>query len=50
MLCAPIPEDTNMDSAVPLGSIVDELVSNALEHAFRGRASGKNCVSLSRQE
>ncbi|HEX2873028.1 MAG TPA: histidine kinase dimerization/phosphoacceptor domain -containing protein [Polyangiaceae bacterium] len=37
---------TNMDSAVPLGLIVNELVSNALKHAFRGRASGKVTVRL----
>jgi PAS domain S-box-containing protein len=40
---------TNMDSAVPLGLIVNELVSNALKHAFRGRSSGKITVQLERQ-
>ena len=40
---------TNMDSAVPLGLIVNELVSNALKHAFNGRSSGRVMVRLEQQ-
>lgn len=31
----------NMDTAVPLGIIVNEIVSNSLKHAFSGRKKGK---------
>jgi two-component sensor histidine kinase len=36
-----------MDTAVPLGLIVNELVANALEHAFVGRDQGRITISLS---
>ena len=31
----------DMDTAVPLGIIVNELVSNSLKHAFLGRDKGE---------
>ena len=40
----PVPLSVN--AAVPCGLILNELVSNALKHAFRDRASGEVCVSL----
>jgi PAS domain S-box-containing protein len=36
----------NMDIAVPLGIIVNELVSNSLKHAFIGRNSGEIRIKL----
>jgi PAS domain S-box-containing protein len=36
----------NMDTAVPLGIIVNELVSNSLKHAFSGRTEGKIEIKL----
>lgn len=36
----------NMDTAVPLGIIVNELVSNSLKHAFSGRKKGKIEIKL----
>jgi two-component sensor histidine kinase len=40
----------NMDIAVPLGIIVNELVSNSLKHAFPGRSEGKIQIKLLREE
>jgi PAS domain S-box-containing protein len=39
-----------MDTVVPLGIIVNELVSNALKHAFPGRNIGKIQIKLYREE
>jgi two-component sensor histidine kinase len=39
-----------MDTAVPLGMIVNELVSNSLKHAFIGRDKGKIRIKLRREE
>jgi len=39
-----------MDTAVPLGIIINELVSNALKHAFSDRESGEICVCLKKEE
>jgi PAS domain S-box-containing protein len=49
LVCEVTGPHTNMDSAVPLGLIVNELVSNALKHAFRGRTSGRVTVRLEQQ-
>jgi two-component sensor histidine kinase len=40
----------NMDTAVPLGIIVNELVSNSLKYAFIGKEKGKIEVKLRRDE
>jgi PAS domain S-box-containing protein len=40
----------DMDTAVPLGLIVNELVSNSLKYAFRGRDKGLIRVRMSREE
>jgi two-component system, sensor histidine kinase PdtaS len=39
-----------MDTAIPLGIIVNELVSNAIKHAFPGEANGKIIINLCRRE
>ncbi|WP_410509926.1 histidine kinase dimerization/phosphoacceptor domain -containing protein [Methanosarcina hadiensis] len=39
-----------MDTAVPLGIIINELVSNALKHAFSERESGEICICLKKEE
>jgi two-component sensor histidine kinase len=40
----------DMDTAVPLGMIVNELVSNSLKHAFIGRNEGEIRIKLHREE
>jgi PAS domain S-box-containing protein len=40
----------DMDTAVPLGIIVNELVSNSLKHAFSGRDKGEIRIRLRREE
>ena len=40
------PVSLSVDIAVPCGLILNELASNALKHAFRGRATGEVTVSL----
>jgi two-component sensor histidine kinase len=40
----------DMDTAVPLGMIVNELVSNSLKHAFPGRNKGEIRIKFSRKE
>jgi two-component sensor histidine kinase len=37
-----------MDTAVPLGIIINELVSNALKHAFSKGEDGEICIRLHR--
>lgn len=37
-----------MDRAIPCGLLASELVTNALQHAFRGRSSGKLMVRYAR--
>jgi PAS domain S-box-containing protein len=40
----------DMDTAVPLGIIVNELVSNSLKHAFADKDKGEIRINLSREE
>ncbi len=40
----------DMDTAVPLGMIVNELVSNSLKHAFIGRDKGEIRIQLHRED
>ena len=40
----------DMDTAVPLGIIVNELVSNSFKHAFTGRDKGEIRIKLHREE
>jgi two-component sensor histidine kinase len=40
----------DMDTAVPLGMIVNELVSNSFKHAFTGRDRGEIRIKLDREE
>ncbi|HWQ49929.1 MAG TPA: PAS domain S-box protein [Methanosarcina sp.] len=40
----------DMDTAIPLGMIVNELVSNSLKHAFTGRDRGEIRIKLHREE
>jgi two-component sensor histidine kinase len=44
------PVALGIDTAIPLGLIANELISNSLKHAFAGRAEGLVRVSLSRPE
>jgi two-component sensor histidine kinase len=37
-----------VDTGIPCGLILNELVGNALKHAFKGRSEGEVCVSLKR--
>ncbi len=39
-----------MDTAVPLGMIINELFSNSLKHAFPGRAKGEIQIKFRREE
>jgi two-component sensor histidine kinase len=38
------------DTAIPLGLIANELVSNCLKHAFIGRTAGRVTISLDKQD
>ncbi|MGB3402997.1 MAG: histidine kinase dimerization/phosphoacceptor domain -containing protein [Microcoleaceae cyanobacterium] len=40
----------NIETANPCGLIINELVSNAFKHAFKGKATGKIKVSLTQNE
>jgi two-component sensor histidine kinase len=40
------PVSLSVETAVPLGLILNELASNALKHAFAGRSEGKVTVAL----
>jgi PAS domain S-box-containing protein len=39
----------NLDTSIPCGLIINELVSNALKYAFKGRKTGTIDIHLSRQ-
>ena len=40
----------DMDTAVPLGLIVNEIISNSLKYAFKDRDQGKIQIKLFREE
>ncbi|MGE5473172.1 MAG: PAS domain S-box protein [Ignavibacteriales bacterium] len=40
----------DMDTSVPLGMIINELLSNSLKHAFKGRNKGEIRIKLHRDE
>ena len=40
----------DMDTAIPLGIIVNELISNALKHAFPAGKKGEICIKLCRTD
>ncbi len=40
----------NLDQSIPCGLMVNELVSNALKYAFKGRKEGKLTISLSEKD
>ena len=52
LLYTDLEEDAffNMDTAIPLGIIVNELVSNSLKHAFTENKEGKIRIRLCREE
>ncbi|MPN56194.1 hypothetical protein SDC9_203880 [bioreactor metagenome] len=39
-----------MDTAIPLGIIVNELVSNSFKHAFSSERGGEICINLHKNE
>ena len=39
----------DMDTAIPLGIVINELVSNSLKHAFSGRDKGEIRIKLHRR-
>jgi two-component sensor histidine kinase len=51
-LCIDLEENAffDMDTAVPLGIIVNELVSNSLKHAFTEKQEGEIRIQLCREE
>ena len=40
----------NVDTMIPLGLIINELVSNSFKHAFPGRAKGEISIKLMTDE
>lgn len=50
IVCSAPGVHTDMDTAVPLGLIINELVANALKHAFKNRAPGLVAVRLSAKD
>jgi len=43
-------EHLSLDSMIPLGLLLNELISNSLKHAFEGRESGEITVNLKKTE
>lgn len=41
-----IEENIDIDKAIPIGLLVNEIISNSIKHAFTGRTDGKIKVSL----
>ena len=39
-----------MDTAIPLGIVINELISNSLKYAFKGRDRGEIQIKLHREE
>ncbi len=44
------PVDVPIETAVPAGLIINELLTNAYKHAFRGRPDGRLRISLEEQD
>lgn len=44
------PVTLNLDQAIPLGLIINELVSNSMKYAFKGRRAGKLRIALEKAE
>ena len=40
------PVSVNIDTAIPIGLIINELMTNAIKYAFFGRPSGEISISL----
>ncbi|OEU50540.1 MAG: hypothetical protein BA862_13705 [Desulfobulbaceae bacterium S3730MH12] len=40
----------NIDYAVPLGLVINEIVTNAVKHAFPGKRSGSICLSIKKSQ
>ena len=40
----------DMDTAIPLGMVVNELISNSLKHAFQGRDHGEIQIKFCREK
>lgn len=39
-----------IDTAIPCGLVANELISNALKHAFKGRSQGELCLGLKKDD
>lgn len=39
----------NLDTAIPLGLLINEIITNSLKYAFKGRESGKITLDLQKQ-
>jgi two-component sensor histidine kinase len=44
-----VPLSVNLDTAIPLGLLANELITNALKHAYVGRTSGRLLIELARE-
>lgn len=50
LVCEIAPIEVDRDHALPLGLIVNEVVSNAMKHAFKDGRKGRIILSLERKE